>query len=306
MATADISVVIVTHERRGDLELALESLACQKGVALEVVVVDNGSTDGTVEWLRSWRKLPVILHAAPTNLGASRGRNIGIRLARAPYVAFMDSDAVALDVDLLARLLRALREDPKAAATAPAIYEDAERQRLWFLAGYPDKGGYHDPIRSRREWENCHYISTCFSLWRREVLEEVGGFDLAYPYMFEDIDLCVRVRDRGWHFRVLPDAAAQHRLSATGRLRPADTFAHRLYMEWALNRFYVLRLGVKGFLRRWRWWLTPEGRDCRRIAYIDFHLTPWQRFLLFWWTPATTLLKYPIWRLRQKRTSPSP
>lgn len=301
MAKPFVSVVIVTYQRRNDLELALESIARQRDVDVEAIVVDNGSTDGTADMVRQWRRLPVILHCAGRNLGASVGRNIGIRLARAPYLAFMDSDAVALDDDLLARLVAALESHPEAAATAPAIYEDAEKQKLWFLAGFPDKGGYHDCERSRREWKDPHYISTCFSVWRREVLEELGGFDPAYPYIFEDLDLCARARDRGWQFVVLPDAAAQHRMSTEGRVRPADGFAHRLYTERVMSRFYVLRLGAQGFLKRWRWWLSPEGRECRRMAYIDFPLTPWQRFVLFWWIPSLTLARYLLWRACGRR-----
>jgi GT2 family glycosyltransferase len=297
MKRPEVSVVIVTYQRRNDLALAMESMAAQRGVELELVIVDNGSTDGTEEFVRSWGRLPTILHCARRNLGASVGRNIGIRLARAPYVAFMDSDAVALDDDLVLRLLEALRNEPLAAATAPAIYEDAQRQRMWFLAGYPDKGGYHDFQRSRTEWQDPHYISTCFSLWRRDVLETLDGFDPAYPYIFEDLDLCARARDGGWKFVVLPDTAVQHRLSSEGRVRPADGYAHRLYTERVMNRFYVLRLGAKGFLRRWKWWLTPEGRECRRIAYIDFPLTWRQRFILFWWIPAMTLLKYLLGKM---------
>jgi len=303
MSPTRVSVVIVTYERCEDLRLALESLAEQSGVELEVVVVDNGSTDGTEEMVRSWKKLPTILHCARRNLGASQGRNVGIRLARAPYIAFMDSDAVALDSDVIARLVGALEADSQAAAAAPAIYEDAERKNIWFLAGYPDKGGYHDVHRSRVEWHNPHYISTCFSVWRRDVLRALGGFDTAYPYIFEDLDLCARARDRGWKFIVLPDAAAQHRLSSNGRVRPADGYSHRLYTERVMNRFYVLRLGVVGFLRRWRWWYTPEGRECRRIAYIDFPLTPRQRFHLFWWIPFTTLLRYGLFKLTRGRIS---
>ncbi|MCX7625356.1 MAG: glycosyltransferase family 2 protein [Candidatus Sumerlaeaceae bacterium] len=298
-----VSVVIVTYQRRKDLELALESIAKQCGVEVEAVIVDNGSTDGTAEMVRQWRKLPVILHCAGRNLGASVGRNVGIRLARAPYIAFMDSDAVALDDDLLSRLVAALELHPEAAASAPAIYEDAEKQKLWFLAGYPDKGGYHDVERSRREWRAPHYISTCFSVWRREVLEDLGGFDPAYPYIFEDLDLCARARDRGWQFVVLPDAAVQHRLSTQGRVRPADGYEHRFYTERVMNRFYALRLGARGFLKRWRWWLSPEGRECRRIAYIDFPLSAWRRFVLFWWLPAWTLGRYLLWRASRGRIS---
>lgn len=301
MNRPDVSVVIVTYQRRKDLALAMESMAAQRGVSIELVIVDNGSTDGTAEYVRSWGKLPTILHCAQRNLGASVGRNVGIRLARAPYIVFMDSDAVALDDDLVRRLLDAVQEEPQAAATAPAIYEDAERKHIWFMAGYPDKGGYHDFHRSRSEWRDPHYISTCFSVWRREVLEELGGFDPAYPYIFEDLDLCARARDRGWKFVVLPDAAVQHRLSTEGRVRPADGYAHRLYTERVMNRFYVLRLGAKGFLRRWRWWLTPEGRECRRIAYIDFPLTLRQRFILFWWIPALTLGRYLLSKITAGR-----
>lgn len=298
MDKPEISVVIVTYNRRKDLEAALESCAGQIGVALEVVVVDNGSTDGTAEWLTSWRKLPTILYRVPRNLGASIGRNIGIRLSRGALIAFMDSDAVALDRDLLLQLKENLLKHPDVAATAPAIYEDAERQRIWFLAGYANKAGYHDLERSRREHENCEYISTCFSLWKREVLYSLRGFDPAYPYVFEDLDLCIRARDRGWRFLVLPHLGVHHRLSTEGRVRPYDTYAHRLYTERVMNRFYVLRLGLRGFLRRWRWWLSPEGREYRRIAYIDFTPTFFQRLELFWWVPLKSLLLYPFWKLQ--------
>lgn len=296
MLRPDVSVVIVTYERRADLELALESLANQRGVVVEAVVVDNASTDGTREWLGRWRRLPTIYHRLPRNVGASVGRNIGTRLARASLVAYMDSDAVALDVDLIARLREVLVSDPTLAATAPAIYEDAERRRMWFLAGHANKAGYHDIERSRSEVNDPEYVSTCFSLWRREVVLQLGGFDPAYPYIFEDLELCLRARDLGWRFRVLPEVGVHHRLSGDGRVRPHDSFSHRFYTERVMNRFFALRLGLWGFLGRCRWWLTPEGRFYRRVAYIDFPLSRAQRLLLFWALPVWTLLLYPVWR----------
>lgn len=229
------------------------------------------------------------------------GRNIGIRLSRAPYVAFMDSDARALDPDLIRRLWDALVEDENLAATAPAIYTDFERKEIWVLGGYFGIGGYHDFARSRQEWHDPDYVSTCFSLWRKKALEQVRGFDPAYPYIFEDIELCTRVRDAGWRYRVLPEMAVQHRISQAGRVRPETSFAHYQYTEWVMNRFFVLRLGPWKFLKRTLWWWSREGRRQRHLVYIHYPLTRFQWFYLFVLIPLLSLLAYPRYRIEVTR-----
>ena len=296
MDQPSLSVIIVTWDRRNDLEQALLSLRRQDCVGMEIVVVDNGSRDGTLEMLRSGRLGELVLYAAPRNLGASAARNIGIRAAAGHFVAFMDSDAVALDPDLLSRLSAMLQADPRLGAVAPAIYADAQRRVPWLLGGYFAPGGHHDFARSTSEWENPEFLSTCFSLWRRDLLLELGGFDPAYPYIFEDCDLSVRARDAGWKLAVAHDLAVHHRISPDGRARPQDGWRHRLYTERVLSRHHAARLGVTRFLRRQAWWLSAEGRAERRRVFQNFPLTLWQRAVLFALVPASTILLYPFIR----------
>ena len=100
--TPRCSVVIITWNRRRELERALDSLFRQTiARELDIIVIDNGSNDGTVEWLRGHQENSLRLFVFDRNHGASHGRNAGIRLARAEHVCFLDSDAEILTDDAI-------------------------------------------------------------------------------------------------------------------------------------------------------------------------------------------------------------
>lgn len=296
MGHPQISVVLVAWNRRADLERAIRSLRAQDHPRTELVVVDNGSTDGTGEMLRSGSLGPMTLCSAPRNLGASVARNVGIGVATGELTAFMDSDAELPDPDALSRLADALAADARLAAVAPAIYSDTARSRVWLLGGYFLRGCYHDHARSTRETADPDVLSTCFSLWRTEALRQSGGFDPAYPFCFEDCDLSVRVRAAGWRLGVCPDVSAIHHCSADGRVREYPSFAHRLYIERSANRHMIQRMGVARYLREVAWLLGRGGRDLRRGIYAGYPLDAWRKARLFLGVPVSTLARYPAIR----------
>ncbi len=295
------SVVIVSWNRLADLARAIASLRAQQGPPPEIIVVDNGSTDGTADHLRSGACGPLTLAAAPRNLGASVARNIGIRLARGEFVAFMDSDAVALDFSLLALLVARLESDATLAAVAPAIYRDPERRETWLMGGYFLRGYYHDHPRSLTEWRNPDMVSTCFSLWRADLLRRIGGFNPAYPYCFEDCELSIRARDTGLALAIEPTVGVWHNLSSDGRVRSDASWEHYHYIARAVNRFQLVRLGLVGFLREFAWRQTAAGRALHRFVYVQAPLGRLQHAWIRWGVPVATLLNWRDIRAQERR-----
>ena len=206
-----VSVVLPTFDRLPRLRLVLEGLARQSvdPADLEVVVVSDGSTDGTDAWLASGRTpLPVVAAFQPTQ-GPAAARNRGVELATGDLVLFLDDDVVPLpglvrahldaharagaDVVVLGPML-----DPPGVALAPWVrYEQAmlAKQYAAMAAG---------------QWEPTarQFYTGNASLRRTHVLD-AGGFDPAFTRA-EDVELAYRLAARGLRFLFVPDAAGHH------------------------------------------------------------------------------------------------
>lgn len=293
-----LSVVIVTYNRLDDLRVAIASVRATEDMATtEIIVIDNGSNDGTRQALRAGELGPLILYASPTNLYASAGRNVGIRIARGPWIAFLDSDAELLESRTLSRLAQIVETGATApspvAAAAPAIYLDAQRTRIWLLGGYFLRGRHADMERMVRDHTAPDFISTCVSVWRRDVLERAGAFDPYYPYCFEDCDLSWRVREAGYDLIVDPSIAAAHYFSPRGRERKPGDAAQSLYLERVIHRHELQRLGVAAYLRELRWQWSRAGRAQRWKLHGPSQWGAWMKFQLYVVTPLRTLLNAP-------------
>lgn len=287
-----ISVIIVSWNRRDDLAVALASLRNQNYPCLEIIVVDNGSTDGTVEMLRAGGYGPLTLYRADRNLGASVARNIGLRLAAGDLAAFMDSDAELLGENVLQDLTRRLLADSKLGAVGPAIYLDADCKDPWFLGGYYIRGLYCDQVRAKKDWLDPEYLSTCFSIWRKPLVDKLGGFDPALPYGFEDNDLSWRVLKAGYKLAVDPDVRVRHHLSQASRIRAEkDGWSHFRYDERARNLLQLRRLGFWGYLKEEAWQWSAEGRRQRHFIFLNAPLRRSQKLSLCTTVPLSTMVE---------------
>lgn len=297
MDTPRVTVVLVTWNRRRELETALRSVYTQTLAphGLETIVVDNGSTDGTVEWLRSDPRFPVRLYAYPENRGASHARNAAIRLARAPHICFLDSDAEILSPHALEACLDALRP-PRLRAVTASIWMDRARRHVFARGGYITPEGHFSGPRTRTQTRNPHFISTCFAVWEKSLLEELRGFDPWYFWGIEDMDLALRARWNARHrrhrgatrFRVLRRLHVLHEMSPGGRhYQPGDFEAS--FRAYERQRLYLVLAygGIGAFLRV--------------IATSPFHLRriereAWEQRLR-WRHRLDALVRYPALRL---------
>lgn len=229
-----VSVVIPSWNGRELLSVVLPSLSAQTLTPLEVIVVDNGSSDGSVEWLRSeWAEVVVLVLAE--NVGFAAGVNRGIERARGDYVALVNND-VELHPDCLRELVAALERDPGAASAASKMLGyvdrgiiDAAGDTLRWSGialqrgrGEIDRGQYNSPER---------VFSACggAALYRRAAFGEVGLFDEAFFAYLEDVDWGFRAQLAGFGCAYVPEAVAYHMGSASTRRegRP-DSFFYAL------------------------------------------------------------------------------
>ncbi len=291
------SVVIVTWNRRNELEPALDSVFAQTiAERLEVIVIDNASEDDTVEWLTERYPHPVRVYRYSRNLGASHARNAGIRLARASSICFLDSDAVILERDAIERCLRHLDTHPEIRAVGGPIWFDREKTRAFCLGGYITPDGHFHGRRTHSERENPDFLSTCFAVWRKSLLEELRGFDPWYFWGIEDMDLGLRARfsaGRGrvrgaTRFEVVEGADVWHNMSTVGRHYEFDNFEPKFRALERQRLYLVLAYGGLGMFIR------VLLRGPFRVGRIE--RDAWERRLT-WGQRVRALVLYPMVRL---------
>ena len=220
--SATVSVVVLTWNGRALLDVALGSLEHQSLVPLEVIVVDNGSTDGTPEHLdERWPQVQMV--ALPTNVGFAAGVNRGLERARGEFIALINND-IELHPEYLRELAAGLEHDPSAASAASKMLRfddhsviDATGDTLRWSGialqrgqGELDAGQYDRPER---------VFSACAgaALYRRSAFEELGMFDEDFFVYLEDVDWGFRAQLAGHGCAYVPTAIAYHVGSATTR-----------------------------------------------------------------------------------------
>jgi len=269
---AEVSVVVVTWDGLALLRACLDSVAAQQGVRAEIVVVDNGSRDGTAAWLARAHPGARIV-ALPRNLGFARGCNAGIRAATAPWVLTLNNDAT-LEPGALRLLLDAAQAAPADVGMLQPQVRFPDGARLQSTGIEVLRNGCaHDrsfgvPIAQGPAAGEVLCPTAGAALYRRDMLERLSGgadpFDATFHMYCEDVDLGWRARLAGWSARYLADAVVTHVWQGSSkRLGPNFVVAH-----CKRNRLRtLLKNGSAAFLlATWRrtledlaWLLRHEG-----------------------------------------------
>jgi GT2 family glycosyltransferase len=234
---SDISVVVVNYNGRRWLPACLGALAAQEGVDAETILVDNGSSDGSVALVQA--EFPQVrVVALGENVGFAAGNNIGARATRGRYLAFLNNDTEPAR-DWLAALTRGLEAHPWAAMAASRIVWLDDPERLdsagdgvtrW---GGAFKHAHGQPVTHALEPREVFGVCAAACLMRREVFEAVGGFDEDFFLVHEDVDFSYRAQLLGYRTVYVPDAVVRHAFSATlGRVSAESVFYGQRNLEW--------------------------------------------------------------------------
>ncbi|MBD3265450.1 glycosyltransferase [bacterium] len=289
-----ISAVLVNWNRCELLKEAIDSLRNQNYPNMEYIVIDNGSTDDSINWLQSQTDIIVIENSK--NQGASAARNQGIRQAEGEYLLFLDSDAEVLTQNSLQGLIAVMEEQSNIAGAAGGIYSDREARQIWCYSPCTDWEGIFDPVASTTFLENPPALSTCFSVFRRSCLEEIGGFDESFFYLFEDGDLCERLKKRGYGFYLDPEIKVYHKYAEPGRAKQDEIQFH--YYHEQLRFYYVLKnWGLKRFLSLVRAKLAQLDAYKKQFPYL-----PLLNYIdIYFFRAFLLLIKFPYVRLLRKK-----
>jgi GT2 family glycosyltransferase/FMN phosphatase YigB (HAD superfamily)/tetratricopeptide (TPR) repeat protein len=233
-----VSIIILAHNQLADTRQCLESLERCTPVAHEIILVDNGSTDGTTEFFRQYaaerKHVRLILNRG--NLGFAAGNNQGLAVARGKHVVLLNNDTVVTE-GWLERMLTALRRQPQAGLAGPVSNCVSGPQRV--SAGYP---GLAQLPCFAAQWSAEHagetteagrLVGFCLMM-RRAVVEGIGGLDPRFGSgNFEDDDFCIRARLAGFKMIIVRDSFVHHTGGQTFKGAKMD-YRASLSRNWAL------------------------------------------------------------------------
>lgn len=222
-----VSIIIVNWNGRELLTRCLAALSGQTRRDFEVVVVDNGSSDGSAEFLR--REHPgARLVALDQNTGFAGGNNAGLAVSRGRFIVTLNNDMEPCP-DWLEKLAAGFERDPRIGSCVGKMFF-YDRHDIINSAGdvllFDGQGvnrGLNEKDRGHYEREEYVPAATAgAAAYRREMLEETGFFDERYFAYFEDVDLSLRAIRRGWRCLYVPSAVAYHRHMSTTKKMGED------------------------------------------------------------------------------------
>ncbi len=251
--SAVISAIIVNHNAGGLLRHCVDSLLnCP--LEIEIIVVDNASTDSSLDALRGLPYVQIIENLA--NVGFATACNCGARVASAEFILFINPDCF-FEPGALVRLMHTWRVDERVGMVGGVLANSDGTEQAGGRRAVPTPWRSFVRIfglcRLANRWPKLFFdfylhkqplpdgpieveaISGACMMVRREAIEDVGLWDEGYFLHCEDLDWCMRFRQKGWKILFVPHARISHALGACGRSRP-------VFVEWhkhkGMVRFY--------------------------------------------------------------------
>lgn len=238
----DLTISIVNWNTLEELRECLASVFSQDtSISFEVIVVDNGSSDGSAEVIRTEFADRVILIANQDNRGFGAAHNEAIMQSAGRYVFLMNPDSHVVSKDALKRMVEYMDANEDIGILGPRIVNpDGTLQfsarrfppmfagvfrhtflgklfpRNRFVRGYLMSDESHDRIM------DVDWVSGCAMLARRKTLDEIGLFDERFFMYCEDVDLCKRAHDGGWRVVYYPEVEVSHRIGAASDKNPIE------------------------------------------------------------------------------------
>lgn len=241
------SIIIVNYNSQPALDACLKSLHANTAGPMEIIVVDNHSNDGSIDYLRKTKNPALRVISNESNLGFTKACNQGIKIAQGDILVTMNPD-VLVPQGWSERMAWHLRNNPQTLIVGPKGIGIGGRQSPGMLC-YPS-----NPTAAARKFaaiyhrksEPVKFLIGCLIMFDRWMIKKIGGFDEGMPLGADDFDLSLRVRKAGYQLRVACDVLVHHLVhfsfnhsnpNETKRLE--EVSYHRFYDKWSaeLDRY---------------------------------------------------------------------
>jgi GT2 family glycosyltransferase len=231
-----VSIILLSYNSKNDLSECIPSINLQKYTNYEIIVVDNASTDGSEEFIRTnYPEIKIV--QIGKNIGYSAGNNAGLEIAKGEYIIILNPDTI-LDPEWLSELINPLKSDNKIVATTSKVllYNQKDKINTCALAnhytGLAFCRGMNRPANEFKNFETVAALSGCSFAIKREVLNYLHGFDPDFFMYEEDTDLSWRIRFAGGKIMYVPTSIVYHKFKFS--ITPLKEF----YLE--RNRHLIL------------------------------------------------------------------
>lgn len=234
-----ISIVVPTYNRIGDISDCLDSLMKSSYNNIEIIVVDNASTDGSAEFVQKlYPNIKLIRNNK--NLGVTGGRNAGAKAAIGDFVLFIDHD-VLVDKELIVQLLNILLSDNNIGMVGPVVYFYDAPKKIWAAGASVNlitgRATFNTDCQGSKPFD-VQVLPSPFMV-RKEVLECIGLFDDIFFATYEDTDFCVRMHENDLRVMCVPEAKAWHKISSNKEIQEMRLLDRLYYIS--RNRIIFLR-----------------------------------------------------------------
>lgn len=214
----EVSVIIVNYNAGKHLARCVDALLKQDYTDFEVIIVDNASTDGSLDTVPKDPR--ITLYPLDQNWGFAKANNRGSYEAKGTWLALLNPDAFP-EPNWLSSLMQATRDYPEfgmfgstqISADNPNVLDGTGD--IYHIAGIPQRGNYGHPVSDVPETGEVFSPCAAAALYRKDLFDTVGGFDEAFFCYCEDVDLAFRLRLRGVRCLQVKDAVVHHIGSAT-------------------------------------------------------------------------------------------
>ncbi len=250
-----IALILLNWNTKAHTKNCIDSLLKYANPALfDIIVADNGSTDGSLNYLKEL--FPQLIYIDnKENLGFAEGNNRAIDYAfqlKYEYSLLLNNDTI-IESDIVEALYLFLQNNSDVAAVQPAIYYLHDQQKLWngelkfnSFWGFTYSKKHLPKIPTLVEW-----ITGCCFLIRNEVLKEVGKFNTNFFLYYEDVELSFRIRQKGFKLCLLPSEVIFHEAGVSGQVASNAEGTLSPIIHYYLNRnkiWFIRRYGNKLFL----------------------------------------------------------
>lgn len=318
-----VTIIIPNYNGLAFMEPCFAALEKQTSTEYEILVVDNGSTDGSVEWLKEHEIPSVFLES---NTGFSGAVNVGIRAAKTPYVLLLNNDTEP-EPEFVSEMIKAIERSPRIFAVSSKMIQLYHKELMddagdmYSLLGWAYQRGVGQSSAGFGKAREVFSACAGAAIYRREVFETIGYFDEMHFAYLEDIDVCYRAKIHGYHNVYCPSAVVYHVGSGTSgskynSFKVKLAARNNIYLNYKNMPFLQLLVNAvplavgigikylffkkKGFENDYKEGLT-EGlrtrKQCRKVPFQWKHLG---NYLSIEWELITGTCLYVMEFLKRK------